>query len=231
MSLPRSIVRPHSRVWATSTSTCWSSAAASPASAWPSTRPTRGLAHRARRAQRLRVGHVVEVVEARARRAALPAAEGSRPRLRGARRAAASCARPRPTSCACCRSSSRSSRTTGSSTRRSRALLGVGDVDVRPHRRPAHRQAAQARSARTRRCAHMPTLPADGSPSAYLYYDAQADDARLTLTIARTAAVARRRGRELRHRDALREGRRRQGRRRGRRTPTGARSTCAPSRS
>jgi glycerol-3-phosphate dehydrogenase len=37
--------------------------------------------------------------------------------------------------------------------------------------------------------AHMPTLPADRLVSAYLYYDAQADDARLTLTLARTAAV------------------------------------------
>ena len=37
--------------------------------------------------------------------------------------------------------------------------------------------------------AHMPTLPADRLVSAYLYYDAQADDARLTLALARTAAV------------------------------------------
>jgi glycerol-3-phosphate dehydrogenase len=36
--------------------------------------------------------------------------------------------------------------------------------------------------------AHMPTMPADKLAGAYLYYDAQADDARLTLTIARTAA-------------------------------------------
>ncbi len=36
--------------------------------------------------------------------------------------------------------------------------------------------------------AHMPTLPADRLSGAYLYYDAQADDARLTLTICRTAA-------------------------------------------
>jgi glycerol-3-phosphate dehydrogenase len=36
--------------------------------------------------------------------------------------------------------------------------------------------------------AHMPTLPADRIGGGYLYYDAQADDARLTLTIARTAA-------------------------------------------
>lgn len=37
--------------------------------------------------------------------------------------------------------------------------------------------------------AHMPTLAKDRLSSAYLYYDATADDARLTLTIARTAAA------------------------------------------
>lgn len=36
---------------------------------------------------------------------------------------------------------------------------------------------------------HMPTLPPDRLAAAYLYYDAQADDARLTLTVARTAAL------------------------------------------
>ena len=36
---------------------------------------------------------------------------------------------------------------------------------------------------------HMPTLRADRVGSAYLYYDAAADDARLTLTLARTAAL------------------------------------------
>ena len=35
---------------------------------------------------------------------------------------------------------------------------------------------------------HLPTMPAERLASAYLYYDAAADDARLTLTIARTAA-------------------------------------------
>ena len=34
----------------------------------------------------------------------------------------------------------------------------------------------------------MPTLPADRIAASYIYYDAQADDARLTLTVARTAA-------------------------------------------
>jgi glycerol-3-phosphate dehydrogenase len=38
--------------------------------------------------------------------------------------------------------------------------------------------------------AHMPTLPGDRLAGAYLYYDAAADDARLTLTLARTAALA-----------------------------------------
>ena len=36
--------------------------------------------------------------------------------------------------------------------------------------------------------AYMPTLPVDRLAAAYIYYDAQADDARLTLTVARTAA-------------------------------------------
>ena len=40
--------------------------------------------------------------------------------------------------------------------------------------------------------AHMPTLARDRLAGAYVYYDAQVDDARLTLTIARTAAAARR---------------------------------------
>ena len=35
----------------------------------------------------------------------------------------------------------------------------------------------------------MPTLARDRLAGAYVYYDAQADDARLTLTIARTAAA------------------------------------------
>jgi glycerol-3-phosphate dehydrogenase len=37
--------------------------------------------------------------------------------------------------------------------------------------------------------AHFPTLRAEKLSSAYLYYDARADDARLTLTLARTAAI------------------------------------------
>ncbi len=37
--------------------------------------------------------------------------------------------------------------------------------------------------------AHMPTLRRERLASSYLYYDAQADDARLTLALARTAAI------------------------------------------
>lgn len=37
--------------------------------------------------------------------------------------------------------------------------------------------------------AHMPTLDRERLAAAYLYYDAEADDARLTLTVARTAAL------------------------------------------
>jgi glycerol-3-phosphate dehydrogenase len=37
--------------------------------------------------------------------------------------------------------------------------------------------------------AFMPTLPRERLASSYLYYDAQADDARLTLTVARTAMI------------------------------------------
>ncbi len=37
--------------------------------------------------------------------------------------------------------------------------------------------------------AHMPTLPRDKLAASYLYYDATVDDARLTLALARTAAI------------------------------------------
>ncbi|CAN5528378.1 glycerol-3-phosphate dehydrogenase [soil metagenome] len=42
---------------------------------------------------------------------------------------------------------------------------------------------------KTAALAHMPTMPRDRLASAYLYYDATADDARLVVTIARTAAT------------------------------------------
>jgi len=45
------------------------------------------------------------------------------------------------------------------------------------------------RISRAQALAHMPTLRADRLVDAFLYYDARADDARLTLTLARTAAL------------------------------------------
>ena len=47
-----------------------------------------------------------------------------------------------------------------------------------------HRRLTKAEALR-----HLPTLPDDRLVSAYLYFDASADDARLTLTVARTAAA------------------------------------------
>ncbi len=51
--------------------------------------------------------------------------------------------------------------------------------------RIGRRHRRLGRDAATR---HLPTMPAERLASAYLYYDAAADDARLTLTVARTAA-------------------------------------------
>ena len=67
--------------------------------------------------------------------------------------------------------------------------LGIGDVDVRPHRRRPHRQAPQAPQEGRRRWRTCRRCPEERLAGAYLYYDAAADDARLTLTIARTAAL------------------------------------------
>ena len=121
---------------------------------------TRGLRDGARRQGRLRVGHVVEVVEARARRHPLPPAEGSRPRLRSAGRTPDRCARPRRTSCACCRSCSRCSRATGCSRAGSR---GCSARRCGRTTSPAACASASCTSAsrRTRRSRYMPTLPAD----------------------------------------------------------------------
>jgi glycerol-3-phosphate dehydrogenase len=56
----------------------------------------------------------------------------------------------------------------------------TGGVRIRKRHQRISRDAA---------IAYMPTLRRDNVTGAYLYYDAHADDARLTLTIARTAAA------------------------------------------
>ena len=74
--------------------------------------------------------------------------------------------------------------------------------------------------------AHCPTLPADRLSSGFVYYDAATDDARLTLTIARTAAAARC-GRRQPLRGARADTRRRRrDRRRRRRHRRRTTSTC-----
>ena len=169
---------------------------------------TRGLRVAPRRQGRLRVGDVVEVVEARARRDPLPAAEGSRPRLRGAggttdaahdraasrARAAVPPARVHPRR---------------SPPRQARPHPRRDDVGVRPHRWASHRQAPQARF--------------EGR-SARLHADAAGRPARGVVHLLRRAGRRcpahahggahrgrlRRRGRELRDARRAREGRRRQ---------------------
>ncbi len=47
-----------------------------------------------------------------------------------------------------------------------------------------HRRIDQAET-----LAHLPTLRTDRLVAGFLYYDARADDARLTLAVARTAAL------------------------------------------
>ena len=97
-------------------------------------------AHRPRRARRLRLRHVVEVVQARPRRAALPPERRRPPRLRGAARAPAPAAqRPAPGEGPAVphpgvhRQGRHHPQAGGPRAR-------LGHVDVRPDRRPAHRQ-------------------------------------------------------------------------------------------
>ena len=78
-------------------STCWSSAAGITGAGVALDAATRGLRTALVEARRLRLGHLVEELQARPRRAALPAAGRRPPRLRGAPRApAAAPQRPAP---------------------------------------------------------------------------------------------------------------------------------------
>ncbi|MGH9031488.1 MAG: FAD-dependent oxidoreductase, partial [Acidimicrobiia bacterium] len=56
----------------------------------------------------------------------------------------------------------------------------TGGLRIGKRHRRVSKEAAQA---------HMPTLPSDRLSGGYIYYDARADDARLTLAICRTAAA------------------------------------------
>ena len=168
-------------------STSWSSAAASPASGSRSTPRPVGCAPRLIERHDLASGTSSKIVEARARRDPLPPAARGRPRLRSARRApGAAQQRAAP-----------------------RARPAVPAPGVHPRRPappppgPAARHArcgpttspagsasasSTSGSRRRRRSRYMPTLHADRVAASYVYYDAQTDDARLTLAVARTAA-------------------------------------------
>ena len=157
-----------------------------------------GPAHRPGRAGRLRLGHVVEVVEAGPRRAALPAAGRRPPRLRGPRRAPAAAAqRPAP-GAASCRSSSRCSRQGRRGHPKLARALGTAlwmyDLTGGARIGKLHKRLIDA----TRRWPTCRRCAASGWRRRYLYYDAQADDARLTLDRRPHRGARPRRGRRQR---------------------------------
>ena len=163
------------------------SAAASPAPAWRSTPPPAGCAPRSSS------GTTSPAARRRSPRSSCTAAcatcrtatsaSSTRPSA-----SASGCATTPRTSCGCSRSSSRSSPRTGSSTRRSPGRSAARCGCTTSPAAPASASSTSG-SRRTRPSAHMPTLPEERLAGAYLYYDAAADDARLTLTLARTAAL------------------------------------------
>ena len=148
---------------------------------------TRGLRTALVEARRLRQRHVVEELQARPRRPPLPAAGRRPPRVRGAPRAPATAAQRAPPRrrAAVPDPDPDQGRVIPAEDRQGARL---GDVDVRPHGRRPHRQAAPAARGRRAAFAHLPTMPRRSAVGGYLYYDAATDDARLVLTIARTAA-------------------------------------------
>ena len=177
------------RASATSGSTSSSSAAGSPARAWRSTPPAAACAPRWSSGTTSRPA-LVEVARSSCTAACATCSSGEvrlvyealheRQRLRAQRappRAGAAVPAPglhRGTGVIDRRSSpGRSAPRCGCTT--SPAALRIGKLP-QAHLEPTRRWRT------CRRC------PPTGSPRAYLYYDAQADDARLTLTIARTAA-------------------------------------------
>ena len=172
------------------------------------------------------VGHVVEELEARARRPALPPAGRGAPGVRGPRRASAPAATTPPISCGSCRSSSRSSRRTASSTARSpgpsaRAMWGydlTGGVRIGKRAPPPRRRTKRWPTCppcrptgwrrRTSTTTPGPTTPGSASP--------------WPAPRPRHGAVAR----QLRAGGRPRQGRRRPGDRRRRSRPTADGSRC-----
>ncbi len=161
---------------------------------------------------RPRLRHLVALVEAHPRRPALPQADAAAhhpPRLPRARPPARS---SRRTWCSRCRSSTRPTRATAR--RAGRSTSGCGCTTGSPSA-----PIATARSSRARRSAWRPGSSVEGLDRALLYGDALADDARLTVAVAATAAGLRRLGADARRGDRRPPRRRGQGRRRRRARP------------
>ena len=124
-----------------------------------------GPAHGARRGRRLRQRDVVEELQARPRRPALPPAGRRPPRLRGAPRApAAAPQRAAPRQAAAVHDPDPDQGRADPPPGRPGARLG--DVDVRPDRRVPHRQAAQAAQGRRRVRPPADDAAASASPAA-----------------------------------------------------------------
>ena len=147
---------------------------------------TRGLKVGLRRAARPRLRHVVALVQAGPRRAALPGDVRLRAGQGGARgaRSPADAARAR-TSSARCRSSTRSSTAwerpyvgAGVALYDAMAMTGKYDMGVPKHKHIFRKQLARM----------APDIRTEDLHGAIRYYDCQVDDARLVMTIARTAA-------------------------------------------
>ena len=139
---------------------------------------------RPRRAARLRLGHLLPLLQALPRRPALPRADELRAGPRGAAGAGAD-AHPARTApgASRCRSSTRSRHGSGSG-----PTSPPGSPSTTRWAVPG-RSRATSQLTRTQALQLAPALRNDALTGALLYYDAQADDARHTLTMARTAAA------------------------------------------
>ncbi len=144
---------------------------------------SRGLSRRPHRQGRHRQRHVEPVQPARARRPALPAAGQRRPRPGVPARARAAAHHPGTASGAArCRSCCRCTHRVWERLYIGAGLLAydvIGGAGAVPRHRHLSKRGALAR---------FPDLRPDALIGALQYYDAQMDDARLAVAIARTAA-------------------------------------------
>ena len=147
-----------------------------------------GVADGPRRGRGLRVGDLVEVLKADPRRTALSPATRLPPGLRGPPRASAPAGQRTPPG-----PPAAVSDPAARPRRRGEQRRGQGVLDWRcgSTTSPAASASASATAGSTRPkpCRTFPSCARNGLAAAFLYWDAQADDARLTLAVARTAAA------------------------------------------